>query len=156
MMDERKCNPRTPEEGPYPLPEGTRQKMIAEDEYKYVNDPKAYEFWKSDIKATARGLKIGSSKHKEEYYRRYRQNIDPDYKPKRQNVEAEVPEPHPQGDGHQEVNSGEDLRQRVSGMANRTQAGCSTTPMGGRARLCPRCRGRFIDGTGETRPFVGS
>ena len=62
------------------------EKMIAEDEidkgYEYdVNDPKAYEFWKSDIKAKARGLKIGSSKHKEEYYRRYRQNIDPDYKP---------------------------------------------------------------------------
>ena len=62
------------------------ERMIAEDEidkgYKYdVNDPEAYKFWKSDIKATARGLKIGSSKHKEEYYRRYRQNIDPDYKP---------------------------------------------------------------------------
>ena len=62
------------------------ERMIAEDEidkgYKYdVNDPKAYEFWKSDIKAKARGLKIGSSKHKEEYYRRYRKNIDEDYKP---------------------------------------------------------------------------
>jgi guanylate kinase len=62
------------------------ERMIAEDEidkgYEYdVDDPEAYEFWKSDIKAKARGLKIGSSKHKEEYYRRYRENIDEDYKP---------------------------------------------------------------------------
>jgi len=62
------------------------ERMIAEDEidkgYEYdTDDPEAYKFWKSDIKATARGLKIGPSKHKEEYYRRYRKNIDPDYKP---------------------------------------------------------------------------
>ena len=62
------------------------EKMIAEDEidkgHEYdPDDPEAYKFWKSDIKAKARGLKIGPSKHKEEYYRRYRKNIDPDYKP---------------------------------------------------------------------------
>ena len=47
------------------------ERMIAEDEidkgYEYdTDDPEAYKFWKSDIKATARGLKIGPSKHKEE------------------------------------------------------------------------------------------
>ena len=87
---EVKKNPRTPDGRKVPtryLKGLTKlERMIAEDEidkgYEYdVNDPKAYEFWKSDIKAKARGLKIGSSKHKEEYYRRYRQNIDPDYKP---------------------------------------------------------------------------
>ena len=62
------------------------EKMIAEDEidkgYKYdADDPKAYEFWKSDIKATARGLKIGTSKHRVKYYKKYRKNIDKDYKP---------------------------------------------------------------------------
>jgi guanylate kinase len=62
------------------------EKMIAEDEidkgYKYdVNDPEAYKFWQSDIKATARGLKIGSSKHRDKYYKIYRKNIDKDYKP---------------------------------------------------------------------------
>jgi len=85
-----RSNPRTPGGKKVPtryLKGLTKiERMIAEDEidkgYEYdVNDPKAYEFWKSDIKAKARGLKIGSSKHKEEYYRRYRQNIDPDYKP---------------------------------------------------------------------------
>ena len=60
--------------------------MIAEDEidkgYKYdADDPEAYKFWKSDIKATARGLKIGTSKHREKYYKMYRKNIDKDYKP---------------------------------------------------------------------------
>jgi hypothetical protein len=83
-------NPRTPEGKKFPQRYLTGltplERMIAEDEidkgYEYdVNDPEAYEFWKSDIKATARGLKIGPSKHKEEYYRRYRKNIDKDYKP---------------------------------------------------------------------------
>jgi len=83
-------NPRTPEGKKFPQRYLTGltplERMIAEDEidkgYEYdVNDPEAYEFWKSDIKATARGLKIGPSKHKEEYYRRYRKNIDPDYEP---------------------------------------------------------------------------
>jgi len=83
-------NPRTPGGKKFPkryLKGLTKlEKMIAEDEidkgYKYdVNDPEAYKFWKSDIKATARGLKIGPSKHKEKYYRLYRKNIDEDYKP---------------------------------------------------------------------------
>ena len=83
-------NPRTPEGKKFPQRYLTGltplERMIAEDEidkgYKYdADDPEAYEFWKSDIKATARGLKIGPSKHKEEYYRRYRKNIDKDYKP---------------------------------------------------------------------------
>ena len=68
-------NPRTPggKKVPTRYLKGSKlERMIAEDEidkgYKYdVNDPEAYKFWKSDIKATARGLKIGSSKHKEEY-----------------------------------------------------------------------------------------
>jgi len=84
------ANPRTPGGKKFPkryLTGLTKlEKMIAEDEidkgYKYdVNDPEAYKFWKSDIKATARGLKIGPSKHKEKYYRLYRKNIDKDYKP---------------------------------------------------------------------------
>lgn len=62
------------------------ERMIAEDEidkgYKYdTDDPEAYKFWKSDIKATARGLKIGTSKHRTKYYKMYRKNIDKDYKP---------------------------------------------------------------------------
>ena len=62
------------------------EKLIAEDEidkgYKYdVNDPEAYKFWQSDIKATARGLKIGPSKHRIKYYKKYRKNINKDYKP---------------------------------------------------------------------------
>jgi hypothetical protein len=89
-VQEVKANPRTPEGKKFPQRYLTGltplERMIAEDEidkgYEYdVNDPEAYEFWKSDIKATARGLKIGPSKHKEEYYRRYRKNIDKDYKP---------------------------------------------------------------------------
>lgn len=83
-------NPRTPGGKKFPTRYLTGltklEKMIAEDEidkgYKYdADDPKAYEFWKSDIKATARGMKIGPSKHRIEYYKRYRKNIDKDYKP---------------------------------------------------------------------------
>ena len=92
MLEERDWiqNPRTPGGKKVPtryLKGLTKlERMIAEDEidkgYEYdADDPEAYEFWKSDIKAKARGLKIGSSKHKEEYYRRYRENIDEDYKP---------------------------------------------------------------------------
>ena len=85
-----KSNPRTPGGKKFPKRYLTGltplEKMIAEDEidkgYKYdKDDPKAYEFWKSDIKATARGLKIGPSKHKTEYYRRYRKNINANYLP---------------------------------------------------------------------------
>ena len=85
-----KSNPRTPGGKKFPKRYLTGltplERMIAEDEidkgYKYdKDDPKAYEFWKSDIKATARGLKIGPSKHKTEYYRRYRKNINANYLP---------------------------------------------------------------------------
>tara|TARA_B100002019_G_scaffold141830_1_gene122241 strand:- start:1541 stop:3676 length:2136 start_codon:yes stop_codon:yes gene_type:complete len=83
-------NPRTPGGKKFPSKYlkglNALEKMIAEDEidkgYKYdADDPKAYEFWKSDIKATARGLKIGTSKHRVKYYKKYRKNIDKDYKP---------------------------------------------------------------------------
>ena len=83
-------NPRTPGGKKFPSKYlkglNSLEKMIAEDEidkgYKYdADDPKAYEFWKSDIKATARGLKIGTSKHRVKYYKKYRKNIDKDYKP---------------------------------------------------------------------------
>ena len=86
---ERK-NPRTPGGKKVPtryLKGLTKlEKLIAEDEidkgYKYdVNDPEAYKFWQSDIKATARGLKIGPSKHRIKYYKKYRKNINKDYKP---------------------------------------------------------------------------
>ena len=85
-----RTNPRTPGGKKFPtkyLKGLTKlEKMIAEDEidkgYKYdADDPEAYKFWKSDIKATARGLKIGTSKHREKYYKMYRKNIDKDYKP---------------------------------------------------------------------------
>lgn len=84
------ANPRTPGGKKFPTKylKGLTafEKMIAEDEidkgYKYdADDPEAYKFWKSDIKATARGLKIGSSKHRTKYYKMYRKNIDKDYKP---------------------------------------------------------------------------
>ena len=40
--------------------------------YKYdINDPKAYEFWKSDIKATARGYKTVPSKYKKKFIKLY-------------------------------------------------------------------------------------
>ena len=40
--------------------------------HKYdINDPKAYEFWKSDIKATARGYKTVPSKYKSKFIRMY-------------------------------------------------------------------------------------
>ena len=40
--------------------------------YKYdINDPKAYEYWKSDIKATARGYKTVPSKHKKKFIEMY-------------------------------------------------------------------------------------
>jgi len=40
--------------------------------YKYdINDPKAYEFWKSDIKATARGYKTVPSKYKKKFIEMY-------------------------------------------------------------------------------------
>lgn len=83
-------NPRTPGGKKFPdkYLKGLTplEKMIAEDEidkgYEYdVDDPKAYKFWKSDIKAKARGMKIGPSKHRLKYYKMYRKNIDPDYKP---------------------------------------------------------------------------
>ena len=83
-------NPRTPGGKKFPTKylKGLTafEKMIAEDEidkgYKYdEDDPEAYKFWKSDIKATARGMKIGSSKHKNKYYKLYRKKIDKDYKP---------------------------------------------------------------------------
>ena len=83
-------NPQTPGGKKFPSKYlkglNSLEKMIAEDEidkgYKYdADDPKAYEFWKSDIKATARGLKIGTSKHRVKYYKKYRKNIDKDYKP---------------------------------------------------------------------------
>ena len=85
-----KRNPRTPGGKKVPtryLKGLTKlEKLIAEDEidkgYKYdVNDPEAYKFWQSDIKATARGLKIGPSKHRIKYYKKYRKNINKDYKP---------------------------------------------------------------------------
>jgi guanylate kinase len=52
------------------------EKAIAEYEidqgYKYdVDDPKAYEFWKSDIKATARGMKTTPSKYRTKFARLY-------------------------------------------------------------------------------------
>ena len=40
--------------------------------YKYdIDDPKAYEFWKSDIKATARGYKTVPSKYKKKFIEMY-------------------------------------------------------------------------------------
>ena len=40
--------------------------------YKYdINDPKAYEYWKSDIKATARGYKTVPSKYKKKFIEMY-------------------------------------------------------------------------------------
>jgi hypothetical protein len=40
--------------------------------YKYdINDPKAYEFWKSDIKATARGYETVPSKYKTKFVEMY-------------------------------------------------------------------------------------
>ena len=40
--------------------------------YKYdINDPKAYEYWKSDIKATARGYKTVPSKYKKKFIQMY-------------------------------------------------------------------------------------
>ena len=40
--------------------------------YKYdINDPKAYEYWKSDIKATARGYKTVPSKYKKKFSQMY-------------------------------------------------------------------------------------
>jgi len=40
--------------------------------YKYdVDDPEAYEYWKSDIKATARGYKTVPSKYKKEFIKLY-------------------------------------------------------------------------------------
>ena len=40
--------------------------------YKYdINDPKAYEYWKSDIKATARGYKTVPSKYKRKFIQMY-------------------------------------------------------------------------------------
>ena len=40
--------------------------------YKYdIDDPKAYEYWKSDIKATARGYKTVPSKYKKKFIRMY-------------------------------------------------------------------------------------
>jgi len=40
--------------------------------YKYdINDPKAYEYWKSDIQATARGYKTVPSKYKKKFIRMY-------------------------------------------------------------------------------------
>jgi len=83
-------NPRTPGGKKFPdkYLKGLTplEKMIAEDEidkgYEYdEDDPKAYKFWKSDIKAKARGMKIGPSKHRLKYYKMYRKNINPDYKP---------------------------------------------------------------------------
>ena len=52
------------------------EKAIAEYEidrgYKYdVDDPKAYEFWKSDIKATARGMETTPSKYRAKFARLY-------------------------------------------------------------------------------------
>lgn len=73
-------NPRTP--GGKKIPSKylkgltSVEKAIAEYEidqgYKYdVNDPKAYEFWKSDIKATARGMKTTPSKYRTKFARLY-------------------------------------------------------------------------------------
>ena len=40
--------------------------------YKYdIDDPKAYEHWKSDIKATARGYKTATSKYKKKFIEMY-------------------------------------------------------------------------------------
>ena len=40
--------------------------------YKYdIDDPKAYEYWKSDIKATARGYKTVPSKYKKKFIEMY-------------------------------------------------------------------------------------
>jgi hypothetical protein len=40
--------------------------------YKYdIKDPKAYEYWKSDIQATARGYKTVPSKYKKKFIRMY-------------------------------------------------------------------------------------
>lgn len=40
--------------------------------YKYdINDPKAYEFWKSDIKATARGYETVPSKYRKKFIQMY-------------------------------------------------------------------------------------
>ena len=40
--------------------------------YKYdIDDPKAYEYWKSDIQATARGYKTVPSKYKKKFIQMY-------------------------------------------------------------------------------------
>jgi len=78
----------TPSRNPSKTPEGRKipkrylkglnkeEMIIAAKEidkgYKYdIDDPKAYEFWKSDIKATARGYKTVPSKYKKKFIEMY-------------------------------------------------------------------------------------
>ena len=81
MKEKTKRNPKkTPEGRKIPtryLKGLNREEMlIAAKEidkgYKYdINDPKAYEYWKSDIKATARGYKTVPSKYKKKFIKMY-------------------------------------------------------------------------------------
>jgi len=80
-MSPRKKNPSKTPEG-RKIPErylkglNKEEMIIAAKEidkgYKYdINDPKAYEFWKSDIKATARGYETVPSKYKKKFIEMY-------------------------------------------------------------------------------------
>jgi len=73
-------NPKTPEGRKFPKKYlkglNSLEKAIAMKEidkgYKYdMNDPKAYEFWVSDIKATARGYKTVPSKYQKKFVQMY-------------------------------------------------------------------------------------
>ena len=81
MKEKTKRNPKKTPEGrkiPKRYLKGLNQEemIIAAKEidkgYKYdINDPKAYEFWKSDIKATARGYETVPSKYKAKFIEMY-------------------------------------------------------------------------------------
>jgi guanylate kinase len=81
MKEKTKRNPKKTPEGrkiPKRYLKGLNKEemIIAAKEidkgYKYdINDPKAYEFWKSDIKATARGYETVPSKYKTKFVEMY-------------------------------------------------------------------------------------
>ena len=75
-----RSNPRTPGGKKFPTKYlsglTSEEKAIAIKEidagYKYdINDPKAYEYWKSDIKATARGYETVPSKYRKKFIQMY-------------------------------------------------------------------------------------
>ena len=81
MKEKTKRNPKKTPEGrkiPKRYLKGLNKEemLIAAKEidkgYKYdIDDPKAYEYWKSDIKATARGYKTVPSKYKKKFIEMY-------------------------------------------------------------------------------------